>query len=81
MWVCNSLNSRADTPWRTEVPAECAVACVLSSPRVITIVVDEPEVTVTTSSLEVSGSIISVYGNVVGKPLIELRITPVVLSP
>jgi len=43
-------------------------------------VVVEPDVTVTTSSLEVSGSRISVYGKVVGKPLIETTTTPVVAS-
>jgi len=43
-------------------------------------VVVEPDVTVTTSSLEVSGSRISVYGKVPGKPLIERTPTPVVTS-
>jgi hypothetical protein len=60
MCVSNSRNSRPDTPWRTTAPAECATPWVLSEPRVTESVVPEPAVTVTTSSLEVSGSTISV---------------------
>ena len=60
MCVSNSRNSRHDTPWRTTAPAECATPWVLSEPRVTESVVPEPAVTVTTSSLEVSGSTISV---------------------
>ena len=60
MCVSDSRNSRPDTPWRTTAPAECATPWVLSEPRVTDSVVPEPAVTVTTSSLEVSGSTISV---------------------
>jgi hypothetical protein len=58
--VSDSRNSRPDTPWRTTAPAECATPWVLSEPRVTDSVVPEPATTVTTSSLEVSGSTISV---------------------
>lgn len=62
MWFSDSRNSRPETPCLTTAPAEWATACVLSEPRVTVSVVPLPAVTVTTSSLEVSGSTISVYG-------------------
>jgi hypothetical protein len=40
-----------------------------------------PAVTVTTSSLEVSGSTISVYGKSPGKPLIDATMKDVLLAP
>lgn len=44
-------------------------------------VVLEPEVTVRTSSLEVSGSTISVYGKLVGKPLMDTTMNEVLDCP
>jgi len=71
MWFCDSRKSRPDTPWRTTAPAECCTPWVPSTPRVTTSVVLEPDVTVKTSSLEVSGSMMSVYGYEVGNPLTD----------
>jgi hypothetical protein len=62
IWFSDSRKSRPDTPWRTTAPAECATPCVLSEPRYTLSVVPEPAKTVSTSSLDVSGSTIRVYG-------------------
>jgi len=81
MCACSSRKSRPDTPCRTTAPAEWATACVLSEPRVTVRVVLEAAVTVTTSSLDVSGSTISVYGNDDGKPLTDATIKDVFDCP
>lgn len=81
MWVCDSRKSRPETPWRITAPAEWATAAVPSPPRVTVSVVLEPAVTVTTSSLEVSGSTMSVYGKLDGKPLMDTTINEVLDCP
>ena len=53
----------------------------LSEPRVTDSVVPAPAVTVTTSSLDVSGSTISVYGYDDGKPETDATMNAVFAAP
>lgn len=53
----------------------------LSAPRYTLRVVPEPAKTVSTSSLDVSGSTIRVYGYEVGKPLTEPTMNEVFAAP